>query len=404
MAVHRSARPSARTLRQVALPATLLLGVALAGCGAPPPSPSTSASSWARGSVDQPQSVTAQPSATPAYCAPCHPAVITQMRDVAATDGGFVAVGSQTPNTAMIWTSPDGSAWSITDSLPDPAGQQLDAVAVQGATVVITGRGPRGVAAWVSTAPGRWRAATVPTADGAMTAVLATDAGFIAGGYLGPEFGVAEAAFWRSSDGTSWTPIRDDPGSADGRVAALAATDSGLVAVGISGSPGSEAVGAVSWTSPDGLSWKRSRAQPALDGATMRSVAVTPAAIVAVGTTSAGDAAAAWTSSDGLAWRRAPDAPTFASNSTYAPHAEMSDVLATSDGLLAVGWNSSAANGTAVIWTSTDGVAWSRAPNEPSLSGGGMSGVTLRGSVAVAVGSTGWPDTHAATAWRRDLR
>ena len=378
--------------------------LATAGCGAPSPSPSATASSWARGSVEQPESVTAQPSATPAYCAPCHPGVITQMRDVAATDDGFVAVGSQTPNTAMIWTSVDGSAWSIAESVLDPAGQQLDAVAVKGATVVVTGRGPHGAAAWVSTAPGRWRAATVPAADGTMTAVLATDAGFVAGGYLGAAVGIAEAAFWRSSDGTSWTPIHDDPGFADGRVAALAATDAGLVAVGVSGSPGSDAVGAVSWTSPDGLSWKRASAQPGLDDAAMRSVAVTPAAIVAVGTTATGDAAAAWTSSDGLAWRRAPDAPAFASNSTYAPHAEMSDVLATSDGLLAVGWNSSAANGSAVIWTSADGVTWTRAADAPSLSGGGMSGVTLRDGIAVAVGSTGWPDTHAATAWRHELR
>ncbi len=400
MAVHRSARPAARTLRVVGLALVLVV----AGCGTPSPSSSATAASWARGSVEQPESVTAEPSATPAYCAPCHPGVITQMRDVAASDDGFVAIGSRTPNTAMIWTSPDGSAWSIVDGPPDPVGLTLDAVAVQGATAVVTGRGPHGVAAWVSTAPGQWRAAKVPVADGAMTAVLATDAGFIAGGYLGPEFGVAEAAFWRSGDGASWTPVQDDRGFADGRVDALAATDSGLVAVGISGSPGSDGVDAVSWTSSDGLAWQRAPAQRSLEDAAMLSVAVTPAEIVAVGTTGSGDAAAAWTSSDGLAWTRAPDAAAFASNSTYAPHAEMSDVLSTSAGLLAVGWNSSAANGSAVIWTSTDGMTWMRAADAPGLSGGGMRAVTLRGSVAVAVGSTGWPDTHAATAWRHDLR
>jgi hypothetical protein len=373
-----------------------------AGCSAPSPSPSAADSSWARGSVEQPEEVTARPSATPAYCAPCHPAVITEMRDVAATDDGFVAVGSQTPNTAMVWTSTDARSWTIATGLADPAGQRLEAVAARGATVVAAGRGPQSVAAWVRVG-GEWTAARVPGVEGAISAVVATDSGYLAGGYIGPEFGIARAAFWRSGDGTSWTPVPDDPGFADGRVAALAATDAGYVAVGASGSPGSDQLGAVSWTSPDGISWRRAPAQPALADAAMLSVAVTPVAIVAVGTTASGDDAAAWTSSDGLTWTRAPDAPSFASNSTYSPHAQMSDVVATSDGLLAVGWNSSAANGSAVIWTSPDGVTWTRAADAPSLSGGGMSGVTLRDSVAVAVGSTGWPDTHAATAWSHEL-
>jgi hypothetical protein len=82
----------------------------------------------------------------------------------------------------------------------------------------------------------------------------------------------------------------------------------------------------------------------------------------------------------------------------------MSDVITIAGRLLAVGWNSTASNGSAVVWSSPDGVNWARQADEPGLSGGGMSAVASDDGLAVAVGSTGWPDTHAATAWRHQLR
>lgn len=372
----------------------------MAGCSAAP-SPSASAS-WVRGQVEQPSQVTDQPSSSTKYCAPCHPSLITQMRDVAVTADAFVAVGSQT-DAALAWTSSDGTSWTIA-SLPDAAGAALNAVASDQRVVVAAGRARGKVAAWFRNGSGAWQVADLPAEPGAITAIVAGGTGFLAGGYLGPEFGPAAAAFWRSDDGSSWTRVADQPSLDDGRVRAIARTDGGgFLAVGHRGSPGSDDVDAVSWTSADGSAWQRAPAEPALSDALMQSVVAWHGRFVAVGTTEAGDLATAWTSTDGLDWQPAPDAPALHSNSPYAPHAEMSDVLAAGDRLLAVGWNSSPSNGSAVTWSSADGAAWVRAPDEPSLSGGGMAAAAARDGLVIAVGSTGWPDTHAATAWRHTL-
>src|SRR5699024_5496124 len=104
--------------------------VLLSACGSTTvPSPS---GAWRRATVEQPAAVTAEPSSTPRYCAPCHPTVITEIRAVVATDDGFVAIGSQT-DAALVWTSTDGSDWRLS-GFPDPEGQSLDAIAVNGMT------------------------------------------------------------------------------------------------------------------------------------------------------------------------------------------------------------------------------------------------------------------------------
>jgi hypothetical protein len=321
------------------------------------------------------------------------------MRDVVATDDGFVAIGSQT-DAALVWTSTDGSDWRLS-GFPDPEGQSLDAIAVNGMTSVVVGAGPGGVAVWSRRGAGDWQAGQIAGKPGTATAVIADGDGFLAAGFIGPQFGPARAAFWRSTDGQTWDRVPDAPAFADARVQALGATSAGFVAVGHRGSPGSDDVDAVSWVSADGTSWQRSAGQPALADAIMQSVVATEGGMVAVGSSEAGDVAAAWSSADGLHWQRSPDGPALHSNSTYAPHAEMADVVGVGDRLVAVGWNSSPSNGSAVIWTSRDGVKWTREPDEPSLSGGGMKAVTATGGLVIAVGSTGWPDTHAATAWRR---
>ena len=390
----RSPPPTHRAGRCVGLVSVVILLTACGGAAVRSPS----AGAWPRATVEQPAAVTAEPSSTPRYCAPCHPTVITEMRDVAATADGFVAIGSQT-DAALVWTSTDGASWRLA-AFPDPEGRTLNAVAVNGATSVIVGSTPDGVAAWSRRGSEDWQPAQLDAEPGAATAVVAGGDGFLAAGYVGPQFGLARAAFWHSTDGRTWERVPDAPALDDGRVRALTSTATGFVAVGHRGSPGSDDLEAVSWTSADGTSWQRSASQPALADSLMQSVIAVEGRVVAVGTKAAGDAAVAWTSTDGLQWRRAADAPALHSNSTYAPHAEMSDLVAIGGRLVAVGWNSSPSNGSAVIWTSPDGVTWTREPDEPSLSGGGMAAGTAEGGLVIAGGSTGWPDTHAATAWR----
>lgn len=56
-----------------------------------------------------------------------------------------------------------------------------------------------------------------------------------------------------------------------------------------------------------------------------------------------------------------------------------------------------------MVWTSADGLTWTRARDEAGLSGGGMSAVAAGRKAIVAVGSSAWPDTHAATVWLHRL-
>jgi hypothetical protein len=83
---------------------------------------------------------------------------------------------------------------------------------------------------------------------------------------------------------------------------------------------------------------------------TMTAVARGGPGLVAVGSGPLG--AAVWTSPDGLAWTRVPDAPSFHG-------APMAAVAGGSHGLVAVGPD--------VAWRSTDGRAWQRSPSPPRL-------------------------------------
>ena len=137
---------------------------------------------------------------------------------VAATSGGFVAVGSHGA-TPAIWTSSDGTHWNLINvSLASGTrSATLSSVAVSGSHVVAAG--------YANTAAG-----DVPVL------VVSVDGG----------------AHWRqialpAPDG----PATDDPGV----ITALTATPHGFTAAGLTGKGGSART--VTWTSPDGLAWSR---------------------------------------------------------------------------------------------------------------------------------------------------
>ncbi len=72
-----------------------------------------------------------------------------------------------------------------------------------------------------------------------------------------------------------------------------------------------------------------------------------------------------------------------------------------SGGFVADGWRSDAGNGSAVVWRSSDGMAWTRFPQDASFSGAGMAAILDRPASPrlLAAGTKGWPDTHAAQVW-----
>ena len=144
----------------------------------------------------------------------------------------------------------------------------------------------------------------------------------------------------------------------------------GLVAVGSDGldhmptSQGKEGADAAVWTSVDGLSWSRVPDDPSVFGGLgnqiMKSVIAGGPGLVAVGSDRPGSwssVAAAWTSVDGVSWSRVPhDEAVFGGDGIQL----MVSVIAGGPGLVAVGMAGAPLNFEAAVWTSVDGIDWSR--------------------------------------------
>ena len=117
-------------------------------------------------------------------------------------------------------------------------------------------------------------------------------------------------------------------------------------------------------------------------GQGMLSVTAGGPGLVAVG--SDGSAAAVWTSPDGITWSRVPHDESVFSG------AGISSVTVGGPGLVAVGSDGVRA---AVVWTSVDGITWSRVPLDEAVFestwGREMVSMTVGGPGLVAVGNEG---------------
>jgi hypothetical protein len=144
-------------------------------------------------------------------------------------------------------------------------------------------------------------------------------------------------------------------------------------------------------------------------GSAMRDVTVAGPGLVAVGATAgtedplgpvtADTAAVVWTSTDGITWSRVPhDEAVFGGAGMHA-------VTAHRDGLVAIGFDSDGYPG-AVVWTSSDGITWSRLPHDETVFGGANMWDLIVGGpglVAVGAGDSGpvvWTSTNGTT-WAR---
>jgi hypothetical protein len=287
------------------------------------------------------------------------------MSSVTVGGPGLVAVGQagSSVQRAAVWFSPDGITWS---RIPHDEGMFEGAI---------------------------------------MSGVTAGGPGLVAVGQSDPN-----AVVWTSSDGISWSRVPHDDAVFGGEVgpvfggagmSSVAVGGPGLVAVGSDGSPDGGGVAAV-WTSVDGITWLRVPHNEAVFGGendgyygqSMSSVTTGGPGLVAVG--SDVGRAAVWTSPDGVTWSRVPhDEVVFASGSS------MSSVTVGGPGVVAVG----EAQNTTAVWTSPDGFAWSRVPHDESVFGGGVdtdrdvaiSSVTADADGLVAVGSD--PDREGVAVW-----
>ncbi len=223
----------------------------------------------------------------------------------------------------------------------------------------------------------------------AMSSVTVGGPGLVAVGGAG-----TDAAVWTSPDGVTWSRVPND-GAVFTRagMSSVTAWGLGLVAVG------QDEPNAAVWTSPDGVTWSRVPHDEAVfggevgsicGGAGMSSVTVGGPGLVAVGSDGSPDCdggsdAAVWTSVDGVTWSRVPhDEVVFGGETDGYYGQSMSSVTAGGPGLVAVGSDL----GRVVVWTSVDGHVWSRVPHDESVFGGAeMNSVIAGGPGLVAVGS-----------------
>ncbi len=121
----------------------------------------------------------------------------------------------------------------------------------------------------------------------------------------------------------------------------------------------------------------------------MVSVTVGGPGLVAVGLDGPGfDRAEVWTSPDGITWSQVRhDEAIFGGEGDQL----MSSVTAGGPGLVAVGLDGSGGDFDAALWISSDGITWSRVPDDEAALGGEdeqqMASVTVGGPGLVAVGS-----------------
>ena len=149
---------------------------------------------------------------------------------VGATATGFVAAGTH-GGCHTIWTSADGKNWSVYD-VPKPPGATdalLQQVAVNGTRVVTAGyvvdkAGDAPVVVVSADGGKTWRQIllTAPGGVGAVSTLTAAGNGFVAAGVTGPA-GAQHAVTWSSPDGITWSAAT--PVSA-GQITALSAVGS----------------------------------------------------------------------------------------------------------------------------------------------------------------------------------
>ena len=295
---------------------------------------------------------------------------------------GLVAVGSdESPGDygyrdqdAAVWTSADGLAWA---------------------------RVPHDEAVFGGSCPQNTYGLNCSQA---MYGVVAGGPGLVAVGYEADSPGMEEnAAVWTSVDGLNWRRVpRDEAvfGGPDNQgMENVTAGGPGLVAVGYDESGGDR--DAAVWTSVDGLTWRRVPHDEAIFGGAgwqaMESVAAGGPGLVAVGYDASDRGAAVWTSTDGVAWTPVPyDDAVFGSS-------RMESVAAAGPGLVAVGSDSSGGDPDGAVWTSADGLSWIRVPPDEAVFGGPgweeMYGVAAAGLGVIAVGHERSGDDWNAVVW-----
>ncbi len=351
------------------------------------------------------------------------------MSDAVADGPRLIGVGSiEWPDTGApsapgppigaVWTSSNGTTWTRVPhddavfrrawvSSVTAGGPRFVAV---GTSVVVHGR-TRDAAVWTSPDGLTWsRVSHDETVFGqaAMYDVTTGGPGFVAVGFDGPPQTVdGTAAVWTSPDGISWSRVPHDPTVFEPQewMSSVFAGGPGFVALGSRWHGPAEGSSTVMWTSPDGVTWSRVPLDKAVFGdAEVSGISAGGPGVVAVG--EVGGDAAVWTSADGTTWSRvAHDEAVFGG----AAETWMTSVARGGTGLVAVGGSSSGSGDRrAVVWTSPDGLTWSRVPHTEAIFGGRpeveMTHVVVGEAGLVIIGVSGSvSEDYGATIWTATL-
>ncbi len=298
---------------------------------------------------------------------------------------GCSAAASPSPSPSP--TPSPAPAWQRVQNLPQSTGgAALQVVATTSGFAAVGSGGLRGPGTvWTSTDGTTWQATPGETSLSTMllTAVAPTPTGLAAFGANCPATGECIAVNVVTFDGSTWSQpglLTLPAGIISGAPARFATIGGQIVGVGsmiVTDDPFTQA--AVVWTSPTGSDWTQVPDSPIFAKAQMYDVAVGAHGLVAVGsadtTSQIGTDAAVWTSPDGLTWTRVPSDPSFVD-------AAMNGISATASGFVAVGQGPLGA----AVWTSADGTAWVRVADQPAFQNATMYGVASDGSGLVAAG------------------
>ncbi len=295
------------------------------------------------------------------------------------------------PADAVSWRD---HAWASAD-LPrgpfDVDGERIVAVGAGPAGLVAVGYreagGVRDGAIWSSSDGSGWSLVDAPAifADVELLDVASGPAGFAALGVanVGSQDLRPQTVMFHSDDGQEWQRLPQVPGSLDTYPSTLAGGAGGLLAAGFDAMGG-----AAVWTSPDGRAWVR----VAMEGAGTNGIVdpqTAPGGFLALGTNE-DVVPVSLRSTDGISWT--------ASSIEAGPDAVANRLVVgrwghIAQGLLAPGCGPDVScAGQPLAWWSADATTWLRLPSDGSPTSNG-------GSIIVAAGDHGFLAVDGASAW-----
>ena len=299
---------------------------------------------------------------------------------VVAFNGGYVAVGTihteccaeadPAANVGVVWTSTNGVDWQLVDAGDTFEHATLGQVVTDGERLIAIGSFAELVDGALSLPVG----ATWTSSDGITwqrsTGEAPSRVALISSGLIGVRAGNDGVAYFSSPNGATWTRHGTWPDIEE--VLAVGASGDGAMVIGLRTggqlADGTPTLDSVVWQTTDGSTWTGGSV---VENARLRSVAPFAGGFVAVGSSTevlaeGGEIAAissVWTSQDGLTWTRLE-------TDIGHPSENVLGVFPVGEALVVT---VECCGGDLVLrpraWVSEDGATWTPVPQQPAFEG-----------------------------------